>query len=84
MGYRNNANCAELRKIVTNKPIHADFKGKRYEARVQSDGSIRMDGVVYQSLSAAGAAIRKSATNGWWFWKVRHKGELVRLSTLKK
>lgn len=45
---------------------HRDFKGK--EAVLTSDGAIELDGKRYTSPSAAGHALRKKATNGWYFW----------------
>jgi len=47
---------------------HRDFKGR--EATVTADGSIELDGIRYKSPSAAGYALRKKATNGWYFWGV--------------
>lgn len=47
---------------------HRDFKGKW--ASLRSDGSIELDGKRYTSPSAAGGALRKRATNGWYFWAV--------------
>lgn len=48
---------------------HRDFKGR--EATVTADGAILLDGKRYTSPSAAGAALRRSPTNGWYFWAVR-------------
>lgn len=47
---------------------HRDFKGK--EAVLTSDGAIELDGKRYMTPSAAGHALRKKATNGWYFWAV--------------
>lgn len=47
---------------------HRDFKGK--EAVLTSDGAIELEGKRYASPSAAGHALRKKATNGWYFWAV--------------
>ncbi|WP_255449932.1 DUF262 domain-containing protein [Skermania sp. ID1734] len=47
---------------------HRDFKGK--EATLTADGAIEFDGKRYTSPSAAGCALRKNATNGWYFWAV--------------
>lgn len=47
---------------------HRDFKGK--EATLTAGGAIDLDGRRYTSPSAAGHALRKRATNGWYFWAV--------------
>ncbi|WP_225973237.1 GmrSD restriction endonuclease domain-containing protein [Nesterenkonia natronophila] len=47
---------------------HRDFKGK--EAVLMPDGAIELDGKRYTSPSAAGHALRKKTTNGWYFWAV--------------
>lgn len=47
---------------------HRDYKGK--QASVTGDGAIELDGKRYTSPSAAGRALRQSATNGWYFWAV--------------
>lgn len=47
---------------------HRDFKGK--EASLSADGAIELDGKRFTSPSAAGHALRKRATNGWYFWAV--------------
>ncbi|GAA4357542.1 GmrSD restriction endonuclease domain-containing protein [Microbacterium rhizosphaerae] len=47
---------------------HRDFKGM--EATVTADGAIDLNGKRYTSPSAAGLALRKRATNGWYFWAV--------------
>ncbi|MFJ2507438.1 GmrSD restriction endonuclease domain-containing protein [Arthrobacter citreus] len=47
---------------------HRDFKGK--QAVLMPDGAIDLDGKRYTSPSAAAKALRKKATNGWYFWAV--------------
>jgi hypothetical protein len=47
---------------------HRDFKGR--EATVTADGAIELAGKRYTTPSAAGHALRKKATNGWYFWSV--------------
>lgn len=47
---------------------HRDFKGR--EATLTADGAIELAGKRYTSPSAAGRALRKKATNGWYFWSV--------------
>jgi hypothetical protein len=65
--------------------LRATLKGKTYTARVRGDGSVRFDGKIYDSPSAAGTAVCKRSCNGWWFWKYeRAPGDWVRLSELRK
>nr|WP_212755782.1 DUF262 domain-containing protein [Flexivirga aerilata] len=47
---------------------HRDFKGA--EATLTADGAIELNGKRYTTPSAAGHSLRKSATNGWYFWAV--------------
>jgi hypothetical protein len=53
------------------------YKGKRFSARVESDGQIAFDGQRYPSLSMVASAARRTvlgrlpATNGWVFWQFR-------------
>ncbi|MEE2038965.1 DUF262 domain-containing protein [Nocardiopsis sp. CT-R113] len=47
---------------------HRDFKGR--EATLTADGAIELAGKRYTTPSAAGYALRKKATNGWYFWSV--------------
>ena len=65
--------------------IYAPYKGETFRATVFTSGTIRFDGELYDSPSAAGKAVRKGkATNGWTFWKMRNgAGQLVPLATLR-
>jgi len=69
------------------KVIYATYKGKDYKGWVANNGAIRVKGikgVIYDSPSAAGAAVRKKSTNGWVFWKYKDEsGELVSLGDLR-
>ncbi|WP_424447604.1 GmrSD restriction endonuclease domain-containing protein [Microbacterium arborescens] len=47
---------------------HRDHKGR--QAIVTADGAIDIDGKRYSSPSAAGSALQRGATNGWYFWAV--------------
>ncbi|GAA1645741.1 GmrSD restriction endonuclease domain-containing protein [Microbacterium flavum] len=47
---------------------HRDYKGR--EATITADGAILLDGKLYKSPSAAGIALRKRSTNGWYFWAI--------------
>ena len=69
------------------KVIYARYKGVDYKAWVNRRGRIRLshNGKRYDTPSAAGAAVRGRATNGWVFWKVKNaKKELVALRTVRK
>ncbi|GAA1145654.1 hypothetical protein GCM10009651_32650 [Microbacterium natoriense] len=58
---------------------HRDFKGK--EAILNADGSIELDGKRFASPSAAGRALRKLSTNGWYFWAVADGRRLMDVRT---
>lgn len=68
--------------------IYANYKGKKYRAKVLPNGTIKMipSGKLYDSPSAAGIAVKGGkATNGWSFWKYKDKyGNLVKLAELRK
>jgi hypothetical protein len=65
--------------------LHARFKGKTLHAQVRRDGTVRFQGRIYRSPSAAAAAACKRSSNGWWFWKYeRAPGDWVRLDELRK
>jgi Restriction Enzyme Adenine Methylase Associated len=65
--------------------LRSTYKGKTYNARVRSDGSVRYAGKIYASPSTPATAICKRACNGWWFWKYeRAPGDWVRLNELRK
>jgi hypothetical protein len=65
--------------------IRGYYKGQKYVAQVNSGGSIRFDGQLYNSPSAAGFAARGRETNGWTFWRYRNEsGEWVKLKELRE
>jgi len=68
--------------------IYANYKGKRFRAKVLPNGTIKMipDGQLFDSPSgAAKAIIARGAVNGWSFWKYKHKnGNLVYLKNLRE
>jgi hypothetical protein len=65
--------------------MRADYRGKRYNAKVRANGKINFNGRLYLSPSAAGLAItRKKALSGWKFWKYRDEnGEWVWLGEIR-
>ena len=73
-----------LKDLVSGKRIYANYKGKDHTAVVLRSERVRLNGKLFNSPSRAAKAIRGGATNGWRFWKIKHAGELMPLSTLKK
>ena len=69
--------------------LTAVYKGNRYQARVQKDGTIKYEGEVYNSLSTLGRIIlanqgvAKPAVNGWMFFTVKVSGETITLKALR-
>jgi len=60
-------------------------KGKVFHASVRNDGTIRLQGKMYASPSAAAAAATQYPVDGWSFWKYeRAPGDWVRLDELRK
>ena len=69
--------------------IFANYKGERYEATIQGDGTIVFEGNSYKTLSAAGGAITAkynvNAPNGWDFWQFTSPdGEAKPLDALRQ
>lgn len=63
--------------------LRAYYKGRTYKARARRDGSIRLNGRLYDSPSAAAASICKRPISGWHFWRFeRAPGDWVKLVTL--
>lgn len=60
------------------------YKGKVYRATWRRDGTVLLNGRIFNSLSGAGRAVTKRATNGWSFWMARNADkEWERLDQLK-
>lgn len=72
-----------LKGLFGGKRLYATHKGREYRAIVHRTGRIKFDGNFYDSPSAAGKAAVHHAVNGWYFWKIRKDGELVRLRELR-
>lgn len=65
--------------------IRATHKGKSYEATVRADGTINLDGTLYNSPSMAGKGAIGRGIDGWLFWRFKNKeGQWVRLDELRK
>jgi hypothetical protein len=66
-------------------PLRAEWKGQRHRATLRRDGRIGSKGRVYDSPTAAAAAVVGHAVNGWKFWKYRDAPRRwVYLSELRK
>lgn len=66
--------------------LRGTYKGKVYRAHVRAGtGKVNYDGVLYNSPSLAGQAVKGRACNGWKFWRYRNdKGGWVQLDELRK
>jgi len=74
--------CPYVKRVFR---LRGRSKGKTFQATVRNDGSIRLQGNVYASPSAAAAAATQYPVDGWWFWKYeRAPGDWVRLDELRK
>jgi hypothetical protein len=54
------------------------------EATIHADGSVRVNGGTYSSLSAAASAVSQSQQPGWEYWAVRRAEELVSLYEIRR
>lgn len=69
--------------IETPLKIHGNFKGKHFNAEIDKDGFVLLNGKRYTSLSLAAGAVRAEISgkpadgmpyrraNGWTFWKMK-------------
>jgi hypothetical protein len=66
-------------------PLYAHYKGQKYKAYAFRSGTIKYNGRLYESPSAAGSAARGGkSTNGWNFWKYKDKNnQLVKIKKLR-
>ena len=67
-------------------PLHAHHKGKPLKAWVRRDGRIRFNHRIFTApSSAAAAACKRGACDGWTFWQYeRAPGDWVLLDEMKK
>lgn len=64
--------------------IRAKRKGKLIKAKLRPDLTVRWNGKIYKTPSAAGRAVRKKSTNGWVFWSYqRSPGDWVPIDELR-
>ena len=66
-----------------------EYKGSRYEAVLQEDGTIIFEGTIFKTPSAAGGAVTAkhnvSPPNGWVFWSfISASGNAVLLETIRQ
>jgi len=68
-----------------------EYKGRRFQAELCSDGTVRYDGKTYESCSRAASVARSSVlgrrvnTNGWWWWRYRDEsGNLHKLDDARQ
>jgi len=74
--------CPYVKKVFR---LRGRSKGKTFHASVRDDGSIRLQGKVYISPSAAAEAATRYPVDGWLFWKYeRAPGDWVPLDELRK
>jgi hypothetical protein len=72
-----------LADIGGGKRLYATYKGRDYKAIVRANGQIKLGNQLYDTPSGAAQAVVGRMVNGWSFWRVRHGGEMVRLSALR-
>ena len=75
--------AAALQGIGKRVRLRANHKGVTYQAMLLKDGQVRYKNRLYSSPTAAATKAAGRGINGWWFWRVRHRGEWVRLRTLR-
>jgi hypothetical protein len=74
--------CPYVKKVLR---LRGRSKGKTLCASVRDDGSIRLQGKVYRTPSAAAVAAKHYQVDGWSFWKYeRAPGDWVQLDELRK
>jgi hypothetical protein len=74
--------CPYVKKVFR---LRGRSKGKTFHASVRDDGSIRLQGKVYSSPTAAAEAATRYSVDGWFFWKYeRAPGDWVALDELRK
>ncbi len=70
--------------LTAGEPLRATMTAYPATARLNSDGTVTVDGNTFPSLSAAGSAVREGkATNGWSFWAVERDGTTVPLAAVR-
>lgn len=76
--------------LKAGRKISASYKGIEVSGTILKDGSVKVGGETYESLSTAGRAVMtangnpKPAVNGWAFFRVQVEKEWVPISTLRQ
>jgi hypothetical protein len=73
--------------VFPNRPTElvVTYKGTAYKATVNPDGTITVNGKIFNSPSRAGKEISGREVDGWTFWSYEVPGEgLKKLDTLRK
>jgi len=84
-------------RIMPPFALEAEYKGRKFTASIQADGTVLFAGTAYNSLSTAAGMARATVTkqppgrkypqtNGWTFWKFRdpETGRLCSTDVLRK
>lgn len=79
---RSAAEARSISQLVGRRVLYGRHKGKTFRARVRRSGEVEAQGYLYSSLSAAARDITKARANGRSFWRVRQKGEYVKVRDL--
>ncbi len=66
--------------------VFAQVKGQRYEGVLLPDHSVRVNGRLFDTPSAAGMDLMNYNVNGWLWWKFRHPhtGRVLRIDALRR
>lgn len=75
-----------LENLVFKKtPLYRNYKGRKYTATLNPDGTITIGKTKYSSATAAAKAIvKRSSVNGWTFWYIENmNGDPVTLDRYK-
>ena len=60
-------------------------RNRRHRARVRADGSLALEGGRSGSIHQLGAAVQGlPSCNGWTFWHVEARGQLVPLDAMRE
>jgi len=76
----------ENEKIYPSQKIFANYKNRKYEAEILSDGRIKnlSNGNIHNSLSTAATGVTGLSENGWVFWyTLGTDGKSLRLDAIR-
>lgn len=84
----------QMGMLEGNTQLFASYRGQTLKATLRPDGTVKVGGEEFETLSAAGRAAKRAAhegnpkstlsTDGWLFWKVKGEGdELVPLASIR-